>query len=58
MKVSKSSSLIIKLSEVTLNKIWQVIWFNGISTLDGYFMPNPVIYIYIYIMICKQIVRR
>ena len=20
-----------------------IIWFNGISTLDGYLMPNPVI---------------
>ena len=26
----------------------QVIWFNGISNLDGYSMPNPV-YTYIFV---------
>ena len=23
-------------------RLGKVIWFNGISTLDGYLMPNPV----------------
>ena len=47
-------------------KITLVIWFNGISILDGYSMPNSVIhththiYIYIYIYIYrawKQIMK-
>ena len=25
-----------------IREIWRVKWFNDISTLDGYLMPNPV----------------
>ena len=31
-----------------------LVWFNGISTIVGYSMPNPV-FIYIKYMICKHI---
>ena len=34
-----------------MNQEFQVIMFNGISTLMGYLMPYLVIYIYIYIYI-------
>ena len=34
---------------ITSIRLAWVIWFNGISTLDGYLMPNPI---YTYLWLC------
>ena len=52
-----SKDLLLDVFSISQWHQWELIWFNGISTLDGYLMPNPVyththththIYIYIY----------
>ena len=52
MKAICNSKLFLILSISDATRHWfGLVWFNGISTIVGYLMPNPV---FIY-MICKHI---
>ena len=51
MNLFQGVFLVISSIYETSKYVCMVGWFNGISTLVGYLMPKPILYIYIYIYI-------